>query len=871
MKKNNYNRRYLSGLIALLLPMLIFAQSQYDYMDDRAVAGGADKALNGIIIILVLVGVAIVLLFVISGVLNVYYWFNPKAAPSYKRAIAKQEQERMHEKYVQEQRKNASPNAIDLGLSVKWASFNLGAYSPTDVGSFFYWAENQPSTVGHPKYSKVKVDVIGDIAGCEKYDAATKMLGKNWRLPTNEECQELLNKCKWETKIIDNIEGRLVTGANGNSIFLPFNQKNFTTKTYDGGHYWTSTPRHGSECAYDLRFGEGYKQLAQIRCAVAFGCLFCIRPVFTDVSREMYEKQKETETKKTYAQIETNNSCLSDTNIDYKYYREQCIIREEEKKQNGIPLFSGNSFAEEKIQKDDYGVIYSLDGKRLLDGSICDCRVYRIKEGTEFICDDAFSTGIFTGYLNKRMKKTLEKIILPSTLIYFPTSAIPEDCTIESLSPNYSIIGELLIDIRKKCVVKCLNPYIQKVEIYKPIEEIGNYAFINCRVLHEVILPNSIRIIGKNAFRNCEILKIINLPDSIDTISEGAFFNCEALHINHLPKNLSIIGDSAFQWCIIDGVTIPKYIKEIGKYPFSKNAKNIISDSSRFIIENSLLIDIDNNELIQLVNSTIKQVSIPGRITKIRERAFIHTDIESIIIPSTVKELGHALFWNCKYLTQVQINCKIEQLPSSIFACCSSLTSFNVPECIQVIGLEAFYRCTNLNEITFPQGLRVIEKRAFQECVNLVSINIPESIEKIGDEYEYIFKDCQNIKDVFYDAREAEITGLPHCMSNLTIGNHVKKLPKSFLIKNPVLETLIIPENVERIEKGCITDCSNLKEISILSKNIVIEEGWIRNCKNIRTIRIHVNVHERIYPLMPKEQNIKVKKIYDHQFLFFKW
>ena len=189
MKKNNYNRRYLLGLIVLLLPMLIFAQSQYDYMDDRAVAGGADKALNGIIIILVLVGVAIVLLFVISGVLNVYYWFNPKAALSYKRAIAKQEQERMHEKYVQEQRKNASPNAIDLGLSVKWASFNLGAYSPTDVGSFFYWAENQPSTVGHPKYSKVKVDVIGDIAGCEKYDAATKMLGKNWRLPTIEECQ----------------------------------------------------------------------------------------------------------------------------------------------------------------------------------------------------------------------------------------------------------------------------------------------------------------------------------------------------------------------------------------------------------------------------------------------------------------------------------------------------------------------------------------------------------------------------------------------------------------------------------------------------------------------------------------------------------
>ena len=163
------------------------------------------------------------------------------------------------------------------------------------------------------------------------------------------------------------------------------------------------------------------------------------------------------------------------------------------------------------------------------------------------------------------------------------------------------------------------------------------------------------------------------------------------------------------------------------KISFFKECKNIISDSSRFVIENSLLIDIDNNELIQLVDSTIKQVSIPERITKIREKAFIHTDIESIIIPSTVKDLGHSLFWNCKYLANVQIDCKIERLPNFIFACCSSLTSFNVPECIQVIELGAFYRCTNLIEITFPQGLRVIGNQAFQECDNLVSINIPES------------------------------------------------------------------------------------------------------------------------------------------------
>lgn len=96
----------------------------------------------------------------------------------------------------------------------------------------------------------------------------------------------------------------------------------------------------------------------------------------------------------------------------------------------------------------------------------------------------------------------------------------------ESLSPNYSIINELLIDTRKKCVVKCLNSYIQKIEIYEPIEEIGEYAFAHCSVLQSVFLPKSMRRIGENAFYNCELLFSINLPNSIDTISASAFKLC---------------------------------------------------------------------------------------------------------------------------------------------------------------------------------------------------------------------------------------------------------------------------------------------------------------------------------------------------------
>ena len=858
-------KRFFLFIISVFTQIILVAQTQYDYMDDDAVAGGADRALNGIIIIAVLVIAAIVLLFVIGGLLNVYYWFNPKADPNYKRLLAKQEQERKHEEYVKEQRKKASPNAVDIGLSVKWASFNLGAYKPADVGSLFYWAENQSSTEGNPKYSKVKVDVIGDIAGDDRYDAATNMLGRNWRLPTEEECRELLNMCKWETKVIDGIEGRLVTGPNGNSIFLPFNQKNFTSGKYVSGHYWTSTPHYGSKSANDLRFGENCKQPAEIWCATACRCLFGIRPVYTTVTRAMSDMQKVTETKKAYDQILAGDPCLTDTDCDYKYYQEQCIIRKDEIRDY---LLDDVAFVEDKILRDEHGVIYSLDGKRLLEGRSCDCKTYRIKEGTEFVCNDAFRTSAFKDLFHR--KKTLEKIILPSTLLYFSPSAVSEGVAMESLSPNYSIINELLIDTRKKCVVKCLNRYIQKIEIYEPIEEIGEYAFANCSVLQSVSLPKSMRRIGENVNRNCDLLCSINLPDSIDTISASAFFYCKDLHINHLPKHLSHIGDSAFQWCIIDGVTITNCIKEIGKSPFSKNANNLTSESSRFVIINSLLIDSVTNELIQLVDSAVKNVSIPEYITKVRDNAFIHTDIESITIPSSVKELGCGIFWNCKFLSNVQLDCIIERLPDSIFAC-SSLTSFDVPECIKVIGFGAFYSCKSLQTINLNKGLKTIENRAFEECTNLVSLNIPESIEKIGDGYGCCFKDCKNLKDVIYDAREAEITGLPQSMDKLTIGPHVNKLPKNILYNNPVIEVLVITNNVQRIEKGCIVNCPNLKEISITSKNIMIEEGWIRNCKNLRTIRIHVNVYEQILPLIPKEQDIKVKKIYDHQFLFFKW
>ncbi len=116
--------------------------------------------------------------------------------------------------------------SVDLGLSVKWASCNLGATKPEQYGNYYAWGETSPKTQysedNYSYYNKSTtnyIDIGYDIKGTA-YDAATVNLGKGWRMPTKAEMAELVDKCVWEWKQINGINGYLITG-NGNSIFMP--------------------------------------------------------------------------------------------------------------------------------------------------------------------------------------------------------------------------------------------------------------------------------------------------------------------------------------------------------------------------------------------------------------------------------------------------------------------------------------------------------------------------------------------------------------------------------------------------------------------------------------------------------------------------
>ncbi|MBR5777591.1 MAG: zinc-ribbon domain-containing protein [Bacteroidales bacterium] len=135
---------------------------------------------------------------------------------------------------------------VDLGLSVKWATCNVGATQPHEYGDYYAWGETTTKNEYTSRNSKTFGDCdIKDISGNRNYDVVTANLGNGWRMPTEEEMKELETKCTWVWETKNGINGYKIIGPNGNSIFLPAAGYKLSTEcNYAGeyGLYWSSTP-----------------------------------------------------------------------------------------------------------------------------------------------------------------------------------------------------------------------------------------------------------------------------------------------------------------------------------------------------------------------------------------------------------------------------------------------------------------------------------------------------------------------------------------------------------------------------------------------------------------------------------------------------
>ncbi|MCM1141112.1 MAG: hypothetical protein NC453_21300 [Muribaculum sp.] len=144
---------------------------------------------------------------------------------------------------------------VDLGLSVKWATCNIGASKPSDFGIFLAWGETSPKSSYNYRNSSTFRTSQSNISGTSK-DAAKSNWGGNWRMPKLEEIKELMESCTWDWASVNGHNGYQITGPNGNQIFLPASGAKSDDKLFDQGTfgcYWSGTTKDSEE-AYSINF-----------------------------------------------------------------------------------------------------------------------------------------------------------------------------------------------------------------------------------------------------------------------------------------------------------------------------------------------------------------------------------------------------------------------------------------------------------------------------------------------------------------------------------------------------------------------------------------------------------------------------------------
>ena len=164
---------------------------------------------------------------------------------------------------------------VDLGLSVKWATMNIGASKPEENGLYFAWGEVEPKDYyswGTYKYCSGSEYTITKYCTDSYWgnvdnktildpsdDAATVNWGGDWRMPTKEEINELLTKCTF-TKTGNYIDSPIkIIGKNGNSIILPLSgsySEDYLSLGQGHGLYWSSSGYNSSGSHISINFDK---------------------------------------------------------------------------------------------------------------------------------------------------------------------------------------------------------------------------------------------------------------------------------------------------------------------------------------------------------------------------------------------------------------------------------------------------------------------------------------------------------------------------------------------------------------------------------------------------------------------------------------
>jgi len=250
---------------------------------------------------------------------------------------------------------------------------------------------------------------------------------------------------------------------------------------------------------------------------------------------------------------------------------------------------------------------------------------------------------IITGYVGEG-----GDVVIPGMISDRPVTAITGERMFRKADVTSLVIPAGIKEMGNSVFSDMKN--LEKVTFKDGIEKIGFGAFAGCKKLEEVILPSTLKEIDDSAFRSCESLNTINIPDGLTAIGGHAFSSCGLVELD--LKNVSTLGEISFAYCEkLKSVKIGYGTEKISANAFLKC-------------------------------TSLTDVDIPDSVTVIDHSFEGCTALSSIILPTSLKELGWASFKDCDSLLEVVVPYGTEKIAAEAFGNCDKLQAVYVPDTV---------------------------------------------------------------------------------------------------------------------------------------------------------------------------------------------
>lgn len=233
-----------------------------------------------------------------------------------------------------------------------------------------------------------------------------------------------------------------------------------------------------------------------------------------------------------------------------------------------------------------------------------------------------------------------------------------------------------------------------------------------------VVIPNCVTTIKSAAFYRLPFVVSVYIPASVTCIQDYAFFWCEELSIMQVAQGNEVYYDN--RNCIIDRAKKSVAVGCVGSI--------IPSDGS--------VVSIGKNAFFGCIG--LKNINIPSTIIKIEDSAFGEcSNLETIIIPNSVKVIEKHAFYKCVALKSITLPIGLASIEYGTFSDCKNLTDVIIPDSVTNIGYGAFWSCASLKSIKIPNSVTRIDDKAFSYCSSLASVTLPDNV-SMGTDVFYL-------------------------------------------------------------------------------------------------------------------------------------